>query len=714
MRSVLVLLFVLCALPVHALEGKWTPSQVLELGDDYLKAAGLELPARTLWDPEKGEGLLSAAIWVDGCSAAFVSKTGLLVTNHHCLFSILQEHSTPSRNLIDEGFLAKTPEEELRGKTERIRVMRGFTDVTAQMLAAVPEGADDLTRAKALERRSSELVIECEKRPATRCQVAAYDGGVQYLLVDALELSDLRLVYAPPRGVGEFGGEVDNWMWPRHTGDFAIARAYAADGRPFEPKHIFPIAKKGVGPGDFVMVMGYPGVTFRALTAAEMEGMLNGVFGARRDVYGDWIAQLERVTDAKGRIAVADELKSMHNRYKNARGQFAGFARGSLLQKQQAEEAQVVQWGQQKLAEGEDPMLRAALAARDELERSAKGEQQGAVRDFLLGHFSPFSGITPSKALFWPTTLIRAAQQRELPDLEREESYQERNLPRVKDKLERDQLRYFEAADQALTVDLVRRALALPPEARIASIDRAFGEVKPGDLPGAVALLYQRSKVTDPAARAKMWTETPEQLRARRDPLLELGFAFAEDVAAWEKRKLERIGEISRLRPTWRRAVMAWAGRPIAPDANRTLRVSFARVRGYSPRDGLFALPFTTLSGVIAKAQPTRPFIVPEKIQTAYREGRFGPWRDPALGEVPVDFLSDADTTGGNSGSPTVNARGELVGVNFDRVWENVANDFGYNPEVARNISADVRYLLWILDQVENADGLLRELGIRD
>jgi hypothetical protein len=228
-----------------------------------------------------------------------------------------------------------------------------------------------------------------------------------------------------------------------------------------------------------------------------------------------------------------------------------------------------------------------------------------------------------------------------------------------------------------------------------------------------VAALYAGTKLLTLSERLAMFGETEAQLTARKDPLLAFGLELATEVAALDELKDRREGAASRLRPEWRKAVLAHAGKPVAPDANSTLRVTFGKVQGYVPRDGILSTPQTTLSGVVAKHTGAEPFNVPDKVLAAAEAKKYGPWVDPVLKDVPVAFLADADTTGGNSGSPTVNGKGELVGVNFDRVWENVANDFGYNPEVARNVSVDVRYVLWMLDQVEDADALLRELGVR-
>src|SRR5687767_6578301 len=294
--TLLFLTLSLWASAALAAEGKWTPRQILELDPAWLKAQGLKLKPSQLWDNQKGTGLLAGAINTEGCSGGFIGPDGLFITNHHCLFEVIQEHSTPERDLLKDGFIARGRAQELPGKAERVLVLRRFTDVTADVLAAAKDARDDLQRFRAIERRRTELAQACEQRPATRCQVEAFDGGLSFVLFDSLMLQDVRLVYAPPRSVGEFGGEIDNWSWPRHTGDFSIGRVYV-DGKPYRPEFFFPISTKGVQPDEFVMVLGYPGTTFRALTADEMEER-HIWFTARANVYRDWIRILE--TSTKG------------------------------------------------------------------------------------------------------------------------------------------------------------------------------------------------------------------------------------------------------------------------------------------------------------------------------------------------------------------------------------------------------------------------------
>jgi hypothetical protein len=697
-----------------AVEGKWTPGQVLEHDPKWLRGLGLEIPPGTLWTKE-GAGLLDAAVKLDGCSAGFISGQGLLITNHHCAFSILQQHSTPERDLITHGFLARTQAEELAGAGVRATIPHRLTDVTREVEGAVPAGADDLARFRAIERKQKEMVAGCEASEHHRCQVAAFDGGLRYVLVDSLEFPDVRLVYAPPGAVGDFGGEVDNWSWPRHVGDFALLRVYAGpDGKPaskadanaaYRPRHFFPVSPRGAEPDSFVMVAGYPGLTFRSYTEAEMRERAELFYPRRAALFRTWIDLMEAASkkDEAVRIALADRIKGLANQEKNSRGQVDGIRRGRILEKKAESEREILAWAAQR------PEQKEALAAHDELARLIAERRRTWEHDFLLNQakFGP-------KPLDLALTLARWAGEKAKPDLEREPDYQERNRERLGERLERDQKRLDPPTEAVLITDVLARFAALPVETRVAAVDGFLaGARDPQAIRGRVDALLASTKVTDAEERKRMFAESAEQLHARHDPLLDLAFGLDGELRALKERNDRFDGAVSRLRPRWQRAVIAHAGHPVAPDANGTLRVAFAHVKGYSPRDGVWMRPQTTVAGVVEKSTGQAPFNAPPELLAAAPQAPASRWADPKLRDVPVDFLADADTTGGNSGSPVVNGRGELVGVNFDRVWENVANDFGYNPDVARNVNVDVRYVLWLLDEVEDADGLLRELGVR-
>lgn len=731
--------WLLCGGVAGGVEGKWTPEQVLDHDPAWLRSLGLELPPERLWR-HGGGGLLEAAVRIGGCSASFISAEGLLITNHHCAFGILQQHSTPERDLITRGYLASGRDQELPGANVRATLPHRTTDVSGAVEAAAAlAGGDDLARYQAIERQKKELVAACERQEgaaARRCEVATFDGGVRYQLIESLEYPDVRLVYAPPRSVGEFGGEVDNWSWPRHSGDFALLRVYAgpdgapapqaAANQPLRPPHFFPLAAQGIRPGDFVMVAGYPGLTFRSLIAPEMRERAELYFPRRAELLRGWLdimaAASER--DAAARIALADRIKSLGNAEKNARGQIAGLRRGRVLARKEAADREVLAW-----ASPASP----AIAAYQELSRLVERRQATWEQDFLLG----VARLGP-KPLDLAMTLVRHAREAAKPDLEREPPYMDRNRDRLREGLRRDQARIDLPAEGVLLADLLARFAALPEGTRVPAVERLlaglpaappaggrgtdaggrdtapprFDRAALGAIGARAAAIVAGSRVTDLEERMKMLDESELLLLARHDPLLELAAGLDDALREADEREHRFGGAVSRLRPVWQRAVAAHAGKPLAPDANGTLRVSFAHVQGYRPRDGMEMEPQTRVAGVVEKQTGKEPFAAPEALLAAAAGAPASPWADPWLHDVPVCFLADADTTGGASGSPVLNGRGELVGVNFDRVWENVANDFGYDPEVARNVSVDVRYLLWVLSTLEGdtARPLLREL----
>lgn len=702
--------------PASAVSGKWTPQQILQHDRQWLQELGLEIPPEDLWHETEG-GLLQAIVQLNGCSAGFISEQGLVITNHHCAFGLLQEHSVGERDVIRDGHLAVDSSDELPGSTAVAVVPHRFTDVTAEIEAAVPAGADDLARFRAIDRRKKEMVATCEATPFRHCRVATYDDGLLYLLIESLEFRDVRLVYAPPRSVGEYGGEVDNWMWPRHTGDVSMLRVYAdaenrpadhsADNRPYRPSHFLKLSKEGVEAGDFVMVTGYPFRTYRSLVAAEMAERAELYFPQRAQLYRRWMDIMEASAADEPTAAniLSSRLKGLANREKNSRGQVKGIARGRLLDKKRRVEEQVLAWA------AERPEHRSAVAAQEGLRGAVESWRQTSwQRDFLLEQAS-----RGSLDLRLALTLTRWAQERRKPDLERHEEYQDRRRDSLLRSLRRDQKQRHGATEARLLEDLLLRLATLPEGQRVAAVEKHLQEDRSAKAIGRLAKRWTTaSRVGDLESRLAMFEESVETLRERGDPLLDFAFDLGRDMAAMEEQEERREGLASRLRPTWRRAYEAFLGRPIDADANGTLRVSLAHVRGYHPRDGVFMEPLTRVAGIVEKHTGEEPFDAPEALLAAAPEAAASRWASDDLGDVAVCFLADGDTTGGSSGSPVLNGRGELVGVNFDRVWENIANDFGYNPDIARNISVDIRYVLWTLEELEQprSEPLLRELGL--
>lgn len=709
-----MVLAVLVAAGVSAFEGKWTPQQLAQLDAKWLRELGLQLEARTLWDPGRGQGLLSAVVEIDGCTGALVSPRGLLLTNHHCVYSVLQQHSTASADLIATGFLAREPQAELGAQGLTVLVPVQFVDVTAEIEAASPAGTDNRTRSHAIEQREKALVAACESRPGRRCKVATFDGGLQYALVESIEYDDVRLVYAPPRAIGDFGGEVDNWSWPRHAGDFALLRVWAGrDGKPAPPasgnapletERYLTLGPEGVKPGDFVFTAGYPVRSFRSLTAPEMGERAGLYFPLRAELYSDWLAILQSAAaeSPETRLQLSDRIQTMANVAKHARGQVAGLRRGNLVEKKWALENQVLAWA------AERPEMREAVVAHQALVSIVEQRRPVWRRDAL--YESMLRGPRP---LYFSLTLVRWARERGKPDMERKPEYMERNRSRLWEALVQAQSGFHLSTEKALMTDLFFRFANLPEESRSPAVDRLLGAARTREaIAGRVDFLLAPTRVLDWPSLKAMFDESYAALRLRRDPLLEFAISLDDELRATEERQEQSESAISLRRPAWLRAVRAFVGTPVSPDANQTLRVSFGQVKGYAPSDGLVMLPQTTLGGLLAKVGDAPPFAVPDGFRVACRRAA-ARWHDPLLKDLPVDFLADLDTTLGSSGSPILNGRGELVGVNFDRVWEAVASDFGYDPELNRNIAVDVRFLLWMLESAEGSGGrLLRELGV--
>jgi hypothetical protein len=434
-------MIVLAAAWVRADEGQWPPQQLAAFPESEwkaLRARGLTLTPEQLWDGNGG-GLMTAAVNLGGCTAAFVSPDGLIATNHHCAFAAIQLASTPERNYLRDGFVSRTRTEEApaRGGANRVLVIKRFTDVTDRVrgpASGFARAKSDLERYEAVERARREIVAGCEKQPSTRCDVAAFYEGREYRLMEQLELRDVRLVYAPPRGVGDYGGEDDNFRWPRHTGDFSILRAYVGpDGRPaayapenvpFHPARWLTVSDRGVAPGDLVMVMGYPGRTQRFLDSESVANQQQWFFPLRARTLADLIAILDDAgkADPDTALRVAGAIKGLGNGMTNARGQVAGLARNRVVERVRGEE------GRLRAFVARDatlpPPCRTAL---DDVRAIAAADRVGQERRFFLELIEGSSGYLGSAL-----SAVRWAQERAKPEADREAGYLPRDAERAR------------------------------------------------------------------------------------------------------------------------------------------------------------------------------------------------------------------------------------------------------------------------------------------
>ncbi|WP_447940956.1 S46 family peptidase [Pseudoxanthomonas mexicana] len=695
------------ALPAHADEGMWMPSQLPQLAKP-LREAGFKGDPKTLADVTAAP--LSAVVRAGGGTGSFVSPDGLVLTNHHVAYGVIQYNSKPERNLIDDGFIAADRGAELPANPDfSVLVTVGYDKVTDVVLK---DAAGKTGRAyfDAIDRASKAIVADCERESGVRCSVANMYYGTDFYRIKQLELRDIRLVYAPPRAIGNYGDAIDNFMWPRHTGDFTLLRAYVGkDGKPAAysvdnvpyqaPAHL-ALAKDGPKTGDYAMLAGYPGVTYRHRTAAEFDEQINWTLPARVAVFDQLIDVIEAAgkQDADAKTRYAAQLQSLKNNRKRAAGELEGLRRSDAVRVR---------------SEDERGMLATDAAAKeradiDALAASIAGGSAVRERELLLSLFGSQSQLMRSAI-----TLERLRVESAKPDAERESGYQARDHALIEGILKQVQRRYSPAVEKALLTVLLTRYQQLPDAQRLPGFDAAFGRT-PAALEKALDALYAGTRLGDEAERLSRFAAAREGKALAADPLIDLATALVPVQLALEQERKTREGEQLRLRPAYMRALFAWRkqqGRALYPDANGTLRVSFGKVDGFSPRDGVQYTPVTTVAGIVEKNTGEVPFDAPKPLLDAIAKGDFAGTEDPALKTQTVNFLTNLDTTGGNSGSPVLNARGELIGLNFDSNWESVSASWMFDPRYKRAVHVDMRYLRWLMGKVYPAPHLLKEMG---
>ncbi len=695
-----------------AIEGQWKPNQIAEVHAEAAKL-GLELDADQLWNEagdERTGGLLRAVVSLGGCSAAFVSADGLIATNHHCAYDSLQANSTVEHDYLKDGFLAATRTDELAAPGKTVKMLHSVTDVTEKVRARLAEARDDLARAKAYDAIATELVDACEAAAEFRnCRVAPFFGHSKFELHEYVELRDVRLVYAPPSAIGEYGGETDNWMWPRHTGDFSFLRVYvdkdgkpaahSPDNVPYKPAQWLRPSTEGVDPGDFAAVLGYPGVTDRYLWAAELERHHQQWLPMRVQIFGEWIDILEatKQRDAAAGIKVAALAKSLANRHKNAAGKIAGLERLNFVATRMAEDKRLTH------DEAAKPTMEALAAISD-----ARRERE--PKAFLLDNLS-----AAPRSLLIARDLVLWSQNRGKPDTERRADYRDRDKDRVWNRIQQAAKDYDPQVDIELLASFLAHADALAPEQRIAGFDGILGAAKGAGSPqaylDAAKAALEGTALADVDALEKLF-EDPKQVEKSKDPMIVVARALVADLDELARIKDRERGQLLELEPKYFELVSKFRGGNLYSDANGTLRASFATVQGYSKWDEQVQVPQTKLAEAVAKHKDAGDFDLPDGVLEKAKTASACRWIDRDLGDVPIAFLIDGDTTGGNSGSPVIDGKGQLIGFNFDRVWETVSGDYAWRATQSRNIVMDIRFAYWMLDEVAGAKHLIEELGV--
>ena len=671
-------------------EGMWLLPYIKKMNEKDMKAHGCKLKAEDIYSAEKSSLKDAIVIFGGGCTGEIVSPNGLLFTNHHCGYDAIQKLSSVEHDYLKDGYWAMNYSEELPAEGLSVKFVRHIFDVTADIMGTVPSTAGQEEYLKIVVANKKALIAQLEaKYPGMLVTIPGFFGGNQFFAFIYEEYTDVRLVGTPPSSIGKFGGDTDNWMWPRHTGDFSIFRVYAGkDNRPaeyseenvpYKAEKWLDISLNGVEEGDFGMIMGFPGSTERYKTSYEIDYMLEVENPQRIYIRGERQAILRKAMDADQAIRIKYDSKYAQsaNYWKNSIGMSRGIEKLNVKAKKQAQEAEFQAWADANTLPEEGYIDALRLIA--ESQTDARGEK--AALEYLYEAF--FGGVELLQTMFG-----------------------------VED---------FEQFYKDYDAD-VDRAVAK----RMFTIYRENNEILPdiynkidaefeGNSDNYVDWLYDNTRFTSfDKFMALSEAENRDQL-FMEDPLLELAGSiytlyqglYSEIIASEEKfdeghRKY--IDGLMKMNPD-----KAWAS-----DANFTIRLTYGNVLPYSPADGVIYEHYTTLNGVMEKEDPTNPveFTVPERLKELYNAKDYGRYADKS-GNMPIGFLVNCDITGGNSGSPVMNNKGQLIGLAFDGNWEAMSGDVAFEPELQRTIAVDIRYVLFIIEKYGNAKWLIDELTIK-
>jgi hypothetical protein len=709
---VLTLLIFGVSLGLFAKEGMWIPILLEKYNIEEMQQMGFKLTARDIFDINHSSMKDAVVLFGGGCTGEIISEEGLLITNYHCGLGSIQSHSTVEHDYLTDGFWAQDCSQELPNERLSVRIMESMEDVTEKVLEGTEACSTAEEREALIESNIREISKEasCEEKYATSVIPLFY--GNQYFLYVYKVFRDIRLVGAPPSSIGKFGGDTDNWMWPRHTGDFALFRIYADENNepasyseenvPYRPKKYFPISLKGIQPGDFTLVFGFPGSTQQYIPSHAVELILNqrnpdriGIRDKKLDIIYEAMEK-----DPKVRIQYTAKVNGISNSWKRWQGEIKGLNRLDAVARKKAFEADFKKWAMEN---GTWENTYREVFENFEADYSLYSEYI-QVADYysevVMRGPDIFSVAAPIGSLL---TFIE--NDREEDTTNRIAGATESILHTWKNVDPAVDQNLFAALLPELVTNLDNRFIPGPVRQVIEKYDREK----------LIRKVYQKSILADTLKLKALLTSGKMNKieRLRKDPLMELYLPlrdFYETAIGPVVDSLEE--EISEAMKTYMAGIMKMKeGESLYADANLTLRVAYGKVEGYEPRDGVKYTYYTTLEGIMEKENPEiYDYQVPDKLKEIYATKDFGPYA--VNGEVPVCFLASNHTTGGNSGSPVINAEGHLIGVNFDRCWEGTMSDIMFDPERCRNIILDIRYALFIIDTFAGAGYLLDEMDL--
>ena len=675
-------------------EGMWMLPYLQKMNAKDMKARGCKLSAEEIYSMNNSSLKDAIVIFGGGCTGEIVSPDGLLFTNHHCGYGSIQALSSVEHDYLKNGFWAMSRAEEIPAPGLKVRFIRKIVDVTSDVLGAVPDiaGGEERSRLVAEHAEAVKSRFEAEN-PGMEISVKPFFGGNQFFAFVIEVFSDVRLVGTPPTSIGKFGGDTDNWMWPRHTGDFSIFRVYAGpdnkpadyapENRPYKAEKFLKVSLNGYDEADFAMIMGFPGSTQRYMTSYEIDRMLEVENPQRIFIRGERQAILKEDMAAsdKVRIQYASKYAQSSNYWKNSIGMSRGIKRLDVKGRKQEQEAAFRAW-----------------AAKNTLPTEGYVDALDKIRESVEETLPSYASLQYLQEAFLRAVeiLTPARYSGSLKGAELEKAlkgfYKDYNMPTDR----RVAKRMFW---------IVKENCKELPSIFAEVIDKRFG----GDTDAYVDYLYDNSVFAD-EQRALAAVASGKELK--EDPAAVLSESIVGKMRELSKAQKEGrqkyadghrlyIAGLMRMQPK-----KAWAS-----DANFTIRLTYGRILPYNPADGIRYNYYTTLKGVMEKENPENPteFTVPAKLKELYAAKDFGRYAN-AKGELPTCFLADCDITGGNSGSPVLNAKGSLIGLAFDGNWEAMSGDVAFEPELQRTIAVDVRYVLFVIDKFAGAGWLLDEL----
>jgi len=693
-------------------EGMWMPHQMKDLN---LRAKGLKMNPGDLYR-EDGTGLMSAVVYLGGGTGEFVSSEGLILTNHHVAFGALQRAATKEKDYLENGFLAWTKAEEIPAKGYIADVLLGYSEVTKDILSALKPGMSPRERYDAIDKTTKTLIAAAENEGKDiRATVANMYSGNKYYLFRFKRIKDIRIVYAPPQSLGTFGGDIDNWMWPRHTCDFTFLRAYVSkdnvgvdfskDNIPYQPKSFLTISLDGFREGEFSFVMGYPGRTYRNNTLAELQFDLDNM-KKRMATFKDVIAFFEDAgrDDREIQIKYASIVRGLNNVLKNYKGKFEGIDKIGLLDIKKEQENSFLEWTSQ--GPERTKTYGQALSQIDEFLSTYRAH---SLKNSLLEEMvNPYSSST---LLAQAYTIYRTVAERQKPDIDRDPDYQDRNLPLIKMRIQLAERGYHLDTDRAFFKHRLKKMTEYPEKIIPAALRDLLSPKSDKAIEDFVDSLFKNTIIADPNKRLELLAMKPDLLLSQKDPFIRLAAELEEEMKGLREDSKSLGQEMLDLKGRYLEALLAQKQGRIAPDANSTIRFTYGFFQGYTPRDAVYFAPQTTLTGIIEKDQGQFPFLVPEKLRTLFKARDFGPYVDRKLNDIPACFLNTTSITGGNSGSPTLNAKGEQIGIIFDMTYESVTADYYEIPELQRSISVDIRFVLFTTEKFSGATHIIKELG---